>query len=46
VRLIFDDGHDTGLYSWTYLHELGRQQASRWSEYEQRLVQHGLKRDP
>ena len=29
VRLIFDDGHDTGLYTWKYLYELGRQQAPR-----------------
>ncbi len=33
VRIVFDDGHDSGLYSWDYLHELGREQAKRWTEY-------------
>ncbi len=34
VRLIFDDGHDTGLYSWDYLHELGRTHAAKWAAYQ------------
>ena len=34
VRLIFDDLHDTGIYSWAYLHELGcEQDARRWARY-------------
>jgi DUF971 family protein len=33
VRLVFDDGHDTGLYTWKYLHELGRDQEANWSRY-------------
>ena len=33
VRLVFDDGHDTGLYSWDYLLELGREHARKWAEY-------------
>jgi DUF971 family protein len=33
VRIRFDDGHDTGLYSWDYLHELGRNQAARRTAY-------------
>jgi len=33
VKLIFDDGHDTGLYSWAYLYELGRDKATRWQAY-------------
>jgi DUF971 family protein len=33
VKLVFDDGHDTGLYSWKYLHELGREQATKWAQY-------------
>jgi DUF971 family protein len=33
VRLVFDDGHSTGLYTWQYLHELGTQQAARWAHY-------------
>jgi DUF971 family protein len=33
VRLIFDDGHSTGLYTWDYLYELGRDAGSRWTAY-------------
>ena len=33
VRIRFDDGHDTGLYSWDYLHELGREQRAKWIAY-------------
>ena len=33
VRILFDDGHDTGLFSWDYLHELGREQKARWAAY-------------
>jgi DUF971 family protein len=36
VRLVFDDGHNTGLYTWKYLYELGTEQAARWSSYEAR----------
>jgi len=35
VRLVFDDGHDTGLYSWDYLHELGRELQTKWAGYLQ-----------
>ena len=44
VRLVFDDGHDTGIYSWTYLHQLGREQASRWARYLEDLAKAGLTR--
>lgn len=44
VRLIFDDRHDTGIYSWTYLHQLGREQDSRWVAYLAELEKAGLKR--
>ena len=44
VRLVFDDGHDTGLYSWRYLHELGEQQEKRWSDYLAALAKAGLTR--
>jgi DUF971 family protein len=44
VRLIFDDGHDTGIYSWTYLHQLGREHESRWARYLEDLVKAGLTR--
>jgi len=33
VRIRFDDGHDTGLYSWDYLLELGREQNAKWAAY-------------
>lgn len=33
VRLVFDDGHSTGLYTWQYLYELGAQRAAKWTEY-------------
>lgn len=46
IRIIFDDGHDTGLFSWNYLQELGQQYEARWSQYEQRLREQGLQRDP
>ncbi|MGH8217610.1 MAG: gamma-butyrobetaine hydroxylase-like domain-containing protein [Steroidobacteraceae bacterium] len=37
VKLVFDDGHDTGLYSWTYLHELGRERDRKWAQYRDRV---------
>jgi DUF971 family protein len=45
VRITFDDGHDTGLFSWRYLHQLGREQDTRWLDYENRLRAAGLHRD-
>ena len=45
VRIVFNDGHDTGLFSWSYLHELGREQAKRWADYERRLTAARLSRD-
>ena len=33
VRIIFDDGHDSGLFSWDYLYELGRNEAAKWAAY-------------
>ena len=38
VKLVFDDGHDTGLYSWKYLHELGRTRAQKWARYLERCA--------
>jgi DUF971 family protein len=47
VRLVFDDGHDTGLYTWKYLRELGSEQEARWLTYLRKLEKAGLKRrDP
>src|ERR1700749_1519299 len=33
VKLVFDDGHDTGLYTWKYLYELGRDRDAKWAQY-------------
>ena len=33
VKLVFDDGHDTGLFTWKYLHELGRDREANWAKY-------------
>ena len=46
VRLIFSDGHDTGLYSWEYLHELGANQDRMWEAYLERLKKAGVTRSP
>lgn len=45
VRLVFDDGHDSGLYSWDYLHELGREQERNWAGYLKALADAGQSRD-
>ena len=45
VRLVFDDGHATGIYSWAYLHELGTNRAERWKTYLDALDAQGLGRD-
>lgn len=46
VRLVFDDRHDTGIYSWTYLYTLGVEQARRWPAYLAALEKAGLSREP
>ena len=46
VRLVFDDGHDTGLYTWKYLAELGREQAQKWARYLERRAQAPRARRP
>ena len=45
VRLVFDDLHDTGIYSWDYLHDLGREQGLRWPAYLSALTARGLRRE-
>ena len=45
VLLRFDDGHDTGIYSWDYLYRLGAEQEQRWTDYLARLQAAGLDRD-
>jgi len=44
VKLVFDDGHDTGLYSWDYLYELGTRQREYWQRYLDALAKAGATR--
>jgi DUF971 family protein len=46
VRIRFDDLHDTGLFSWRYLYELGSGQDRLWEDYLTRLEEQGLSREP
>jgi len=46
VRLVFDDLHSTGIYSWAYLNELGREHAYYWQDYLDELAQKNLSREP
>jgi DUF971 family protein len=46
VRLTFDDLHDTGIYSWAYLYQLGREYEERWRKYLEALAERGLSREP
>ena len=41
----FSDGHDTGIFSWTYLYELGSRQQEHWDRYLKRLADAGVERD-
>jgi len=46
VRLVFDDMHDTGIYGWEYLRDLGRNHARYWQDYLDELAAKNLTRDP
>ena len=46
IRIVFDDKHDTGIYSWSYLRELGDTYDERWAAYQAALLFRGLSRDP
>ncbi len=45
VQPRFSDGHDSGIFSWSYLYQLGSEQAERWQRYEERLKSAGMDRD-
>jgi DUF971 family protein len=45
VRILFDDGHSTGIYSWSYLRTLGAEQETRWRNYLAALQSQGLSRE-
>jgi DUF971 family protein len=46
IKIGFDDLHDTGIFSWDYLHQLGREQAEIWATYLAAVDQQGLSREP
>jgi DUF971 family protein len=46
VKLVFSDGHDSGLYSWDYLYMLAKDHDALWADYLQRLQNEGGSRDP
>lgn len=46
LKLVFDDGHDSGLYSWDYLYQLGQRQDVLWQDYLDKLRAAGASRDP
>jgi len=45
VQPRFSDGHESGIFSWSYLHHLGADAAELWQRYEQRLAESGMDRD-
>ncbi|MCO5071249.1 MAG: DUF971 domain-containing protein [Rhizobiaceae bacterium] len=45
VRIVFDDAHETGIFTWTYLHTLGHERDTRWADYLAELSEKGLSRD-
>lgn len=45
VRIAFDDGHDSGIFTWSYLRELGESGEAKFAEYERELAEKGLSRD-
>jgi len=46
VKIVFSDGHNTGIYSWDYLYDLGLKRQDNWNRYLARLEQSGASRDP
>jgi DUF971 family protein len=46
IRPTFSDGHDSGIYSWDYLHDLGQRHDELWQRYLARLAEAGASRDP
>jgi DUF971 family protein len=46
INFFFSDGHDTGIFSWEYLHDLGENQEALWAEYLKRMEAAGASREP
>ena len=45
VRIVFDDFHDSGIFTWVYFMELGREKEERWQSYLDELAKKGLSRE-
>jgi len=45
VRLVFDDGHDSGIFTWNFLSEIGEAKEERWAEYIAELAEKGMSRN-
>ncbi|MGG2475321.1 gamma-butyrobetaine hydroxylase-like domain-containing protein, partial [Rhizobium sp. BR5] len=46
VRIVFDDGHDSGIFTWKYLKELGETGDALFADYQRELAEKGLSREP
>ena len=46
IKIVFNDGHDSGIFSWDYLYELGTNEVRNWDDYLNRLTKAGQSRDP
>ncbi len=46
IKLVFDDGHDSGLFTWEYLFELGIDYQKNWQTYLKKMAEQGLQREP
>lgn len=46
IKIIFSDGHNSGIFSWSYLHELGSQHEQKWASYLDKLASAGKSREP
>lgn len=46
IKIVFSDGHDSGIFSWEYLYQLGNHQAENWADYLEQLEAAGKSRDP
>ena len=46
LKISFDDGHDSGLFTWQYLYQLGQRQDALWADYLEELKKAGKSRDP
>ena len=46
IKICFDDGHDSGLYAWDYLYELGSHKEAFWKDYLRRIEESGASREP